>query len=601
MLWVDHIVGHYYLTMNTGMSNYLDSGQTPTTGQWQHLAGSYDGATARVYLDGTLIASRSFAGNVGDSNTWHIGAYGSSPGQFFDGLIDDVRIYDRALSVAEIQADLSQGANDSTPPSTPTSFAKTGATSTTIATSWTASTDNVAVTGYQVFRGGTLLGTTTSTSHTFTGLSCATSYTLAVRAIDAAGNVSAQTTLTAATAACDVTDPSVSITAPADGDTVEGITAVKANAGDNDAVAGVQFKLDGAKLDDEDTSSPYTVDWNTASTGAGSHTLTAVARDPSGNTATSAPVTVTIAAPPPGSAPVAAYSFDDGAGTVAGDASGHGNQGTIVSASWATGKFGSALSFNGTSSRVDLPALGKFYRYGYTFEAWVKKSTTQRDAGIVGTWANGGPMLWVDHVVGHYYLTMNSGMSNYLDSGQAPTTGQWQHLAGSYDGATARVYVDGTLIASKSFTGNVGDSNSWRIGAYGNPAGQSFDGLIDDVRIYDRALNGAQIQADMATPVASSPAVVSTAPADDATGVNAAPAITATFNQAMSASTITATTVQLRDASNNLVPATVSYDAGTGKASLAADERPRVRRDVHRDREGRRERGEERVRRPAGR
>src|SRR4051812_22134562 len=55
---------------------------------------------------------------------------------------------------------------------------------------------------------------------------------------------------------------------------------------------------------------------------------------------------------------VAAYSFDEGSGTTASDASGNGHGGTVAGATWATGKFGSALSFNGTSSHVDLPALG---------------------------------------------------------------------------------------------------------------------------------------------------------------------------------------------------------------------------------------------------
>ena len=570
MLWVDHLAGRYHLTMNTGLSSYLDSGQTPTAEQWQHLTGTYDGATARFYLDGVLVASRPFTGNVGDSDDWHIGAYGGSPGQFFDGVIDDVRIYDRALTGSEIQADLNEGvAADTTPPSAPTNFAKTSATATRISTSWTASTDNVGVAGYQLLRGGTPVDSAPATSYTFTGLSCGTSYQLAVRATDGSGNLSAPTPLTASTDGCDTTAPTVTITAQAGGATVSGTVPVEATASDNDNVAGVQFKLNGANLGAEDTSSPYGVDWSAGGGSPGSHTLTAVARDASGNTVTSPAVTVTVAPPPPGSAPVAAYSFDDGAGTVLGDATGNGNQGTVVGASWATGKFGSALSFNGTSSRVDLPALGKFYRDAFTLEAWVKTSTTQRDTGIVGSFANGGPMLWVDHLAGRYYLTMGAGISNYLDSGQTPTTGQWQHVTGTYDGATARFYVDGTLVASQPFTDDVGDSNNWRIGAYGNPAGQSFDGLIDDVRIYDRALTSAQVQADMATPVTTGPAVLSTSPANGASGVKPAPTISASFNQAMLASSITTSTFQLRDASSTLVPATVSYSAATGKASIA--------------------------------
>src|SRR5689334_12223396 len=156
--------------------------------------------------------------------------------------------------------------------------------------------------------------------------------------------------------------------------------------------------------------------------------------------------------------PVAAYSFDDGTGTTLADSSGHGRDGTIVSSTWTAGKYGSALSFNGTSSRVTLPALGTFYKTGFTLEAWVKKATAAKDVGIVGSWdwtQNGGAMLWVDHVAGHYQQTFNAGLSNYLDSGQSPVIGSWQYLSATYDGTTARFYIDGTQVATRSFTGNV--------------------------------------------------------------------------------------------------------------------------------------------------
>ncbi|GIJ62589.1 DUF4832 domain-containing protein [Virgisporangium aurantiacum] len=93
------------------------------------------------------------------------------------------------------------GCTDCAPPSAPTGLAATATTPTSIALSWTAATDNVGVTGYQVFRNGTLVGSPTVTSYTDTGLA-AGSYTYTVRARDAAGNVSAASAaVTAATAA----------------------------------------------------------------------------------------------------------------------------------------------------------------------------------------------------------------------------------------------------------------------------------------------------------------------------------------------------------------------------------------------------------------
>ena len=97
------------------------------------------------------------------------------------------------------------------------------------------------------------------------------------------------------TAAPDTTPPTVSITAPASGATVSGTAVtVTATASDNVGVAGVQFKLDGANLGTEDTTASYSVTWNSTTTTNGSHTLTEVARDAAGNTATSVGVSVTV-------------------------------------------------------------------------------------------------------------------------------------------------------------------------------------------------------------------------------------------------------------------------------------------------------------------
>lgn len=70
--------------------------------------------------------------------------------------------------------------------------------------------------------------------------------------------------------------------------------SVTANATDNVGVAGVQFKLDGVNLGVEDMSAPYEITWNSTSVSNGAHALTAVARDPDGNIATSAVVTINV-------------------------------------------------------------------------------------------------------------------------------------------------------------------------------------------------------------------------------------------------------------------------------------------------------------------
>ena len=64
-----------------------------------------------------------------------------------------------------------------------------------------------------------------------------------------------------------------------------------------------------------------------------------------------------------------------------------------------------------------------------------------------GPGAGAGPMIWVDHLEGRYRLTTGQGLESYLDSGETPVAGTWQHLAATFDGTVARFYIDGTEVA----------------------------------------------------------------------------------------------------------------------------------------------------------
>jgi chitodextrinase len=116
------------------------------------------------------------------------------------------------------------------------------------------------------------------------------------------GPTSAQI-LKSTTIITDTMSPTLSLTSPTNGSTVSGTVPVSASATDNVGVVGVQFKLDGANLDAEDTTSPYSTGWNTTTSSIGPHTITAVARDAAGNTTVSSSVSVTVSnittTPPP--------------------------------------------------------------------------------------------------------------------------------------------------------------------------------------------------------------------------------------------------------------------------------------------------------------
>ena len=98
---------------------------------------------------------------------------------------------------------------DTTAPTTPAGLAATGATSSSISLRWDASSDNVAVTGYGLYRDGSAAASAASTSATFSGLACGRSYTLSVDAYDATGNRSSRASVVSSTAPCpDTTPPS---------------------------------------------------------------------------------------------------------------------------------------------------------------------------------------------------------------------------------------------------------------------------------------------------------------------------------------------------------------------------------------------------------
>ncbi len=321
-----------------------------------------------------------------------------------------MRIYSRALGAAEIQTDMNSPVpRDTIPPSTPTGLSA-NATVGSVSLNWNAATDNFGFVRYNVHRGTTSGFTPTSanlvaqpngTSYVDADLGAGTYY-YRVIAEDSSGNVSGPSNQASGVVPADTTPPNVAISVPAAGATVWGTVTVSAAATDNHRVVGVQFRLDGSPLGTEVTTAPFSIPWDTRTSSDGPHILTAVARDPSGNSRTSAPITVTVDgtfAPPD---LVAAYGFEEPSGTLVADGSGNGNAGTSFGATRTTaGRFGAGLSFDGVDDRVDLPGLGTFYKSGFTYEAWVRKqSALVGDVAVVGSWVgrrlDGGPMLWVN-------------------------------------------------------------------------------------------------------------------------------------------------------------------------------------------------------------
>jgi chitodextrinase len=186
-------------------------------------------------------------------------------------------------------------ASDTTPPSVPTNLSATAVSSSQINLAWTASTDNVGVAGYRVFRNGALIGTTTATSYTDTNLAASTTYSYAVAAYDAAGNVSAQSTPASATTSpsSDTVPPSVPTNLSGTSPLATEVSLSWSASTDNVGVAGYKVFRNSSQVATTTTTS-YLDTGLVAST---TYTYTVAAFDAAGNvSAASSPFVITTTA-----------------------------------------------------------------------------------------------------------------------------------------------------------------------------------------------------------------------------------------------------------------------------------------------------------------
>ena len=206
---------------------------------------------------------------------------------------------------------------------------------------------------------------------------------------------------------------------------------------------------------------------------------------------------------------VAAYGFEETSGTQVLDASGNRNHGSLSNVTRsAQGRFGRALSFDGADGMVTVSDSDSLdLTTGMTLSAWVYPTT----------WLNGWKTVIMKERSGGLAYTLNansdSGQPNstlrigwsdrQLTAGNHLRSNRWTHLAATYDGARHRLYVNGVQVGSRSQSGAVdGSANPLRIGGNTVWTNQHFEGLIDEVRIYDRALTQAELEAVAEEPIA---------------------------------------------------------------------------------------------------
>ena len=201
-----------------------------------------------------------------------------------------------------------------------------------------------------------------------------------------------------------------------------------------------------------------------------------------------------------------AWSFDEGSGATVIDSSGNGRNGTIVDATWDTGKQGSALLFNGVSSYVNIDGYKGInaidtVQQAFTIANWVKTTSDTGDTEMVTWGASSGTaarLTWRVHE-GRVRTEHNAGNlrgNTYINDGE------WHHVALVVtEGANLRpentkLYVDGfedSTFSGADATYNLIAEHDVRIGMSGPQDGRYFPGALDEVRIYDRALSTSEI------------------------------------------------------------------------------------------------------------
>lgn len=207
------------------------------------------------------------------------------------------------------------------------------------------------------------------------------------------------------------------------------------------------------------------------------------------------------------------WLFEEPSGNAVKDTSGNAKDGTAQNAARTTGRYGKALDYNGASSYVDLP--DDLWAVNFTLEAWVlvhdfgspdpnysgkgiffKAQDTgyARDLTLMAVNENNvkGVNFWFGNGATEYVTLYYNGLS----------ANTWYHMAVTRGNGNAIIYINGSQAATKAYSFvPVNHNQDLRLGTSVNPSFQSFDGIIDEARIYDRALSASEIKAQYKTHV----------------------------------------------------------------------------------------------------
>jgi hypothetical protein len=190
------------------------------------------------------------------------------------------------------------------------------------------------------------------------------------------------------------------------------------------------------------------------------------------------------------------WRFDENTGATASDNSTNGNNGTLQGSPlpiWVTGKYGYALQFDGSHNYVQIPDSPSLKPANITITAWINPANMATDTLYSKSW----PVCTLTYNrygtwTPSFILTV-SGTTYELFAGSTISPSQWWFLAATFDGSTMKIYIDGALSASMSASGSISWDTTPASIAHNNYGGYGA-GIIDEVRVYNRALSTAEIQ-----------------------------------------------------------------------------------------------------------
>lgn len=181
--------------------------------------------------------------------------------------------------------------------------------------------------------------------------------------------------------------------------------------------------------------------------------------------------------------PVAEWMFDEGSGNVVKDMTGNGNDGKINGATWVKQGDGYAMSFDGLDDVIDCGVGSTLDISGnLTLQAWIRPTDMGwAGACVVGKSYNQYQLLYSTRGLCWFYVGQGSN-----SVGNKLALNQWWHVTGTYDGDRRRIYINGRLAGSAKSPAPKPGKVSFIMGGL---SGKFFQGQVDNVRVYDRAIS----------------------------------------------------------------------------------------------------------------